>query len=75
MENNKSPEESCGKQKNFFEKNPAIRKTILLFIIAIFFITLEYLFKLTDNQIFKTILKEEKNIVAFFLNQTFDIDG
>ena len=32
------------------------------------------LFKLTDNQIFKTILKEEKNIVAFFLNQTFDID-
>jgi len=75
MENNKSPEESCGKPKNFFEKNPAIRKTILLFIIAIFFITLEYLFKLTDNQIFKTILKEEKNIVAFFLNQTFDIDG
>ena len=51
-------------------KNPAISKTISVIILAIFFITLEYLFKLSDNQIFQRILKEEKFIVDFFLNSS-----
>ena len=63
-------EDFCGKPKSFFEKNPAISKTISFIILAIFFITLEYLFKLSDNQIFQRILKEEKFIVDFFLNSS-----
>ena len=61
---------SCGKQKDFFEKNPALFKSIFLIIFAVLFITLEYLFKLSDNQIVQKILKEEKTIVDFFLNNT-----
>ena len=66
----KTLEDFCGKPKSFFEKNPAISKTISLIILAIFFITLEYLFKLSDNQIFQRILKEEKFFVDFFLNSS-----
>ena len=66
----KTLEDFCGKPKSFFEKNPAISKTISVIILAIFFITLEYLFKLSDNQIFQRILKEEKFIVDFFLNSS-----
>jgi hypothetical protein len=63
----KTLEDFCGKPKSFFEKNPAISKTISLIILAIFFITLEYLYKLSDNKIFQKILKEEKLSKTSFL--------
>lgn len=62
---------ACGKPKDFFEKNPVILKSIFLLIFAVFLITLEYLFKLSENQIFQKIIKEEKIIIDFFLNNTF----
>jgi hypothetical protein len=58
------------KTKKFFKENPAILKSILLLLIAFFFLSLEYLFKLTNNPIFQKIIKEEKNKVDFLLNQT-----
>jgi uncharacterized membrane protein YGL010W len=70
MEKSKLVEAFCGKQKNFFKANPAILKSIVLLLIALFFLSLEYLFKLTNNPIYQKILKEEKNIVDFLLNQT-----
>jgi uncharacterized membrane protein YGL010W len=70
MEKSKLVEAFCGKQKNFFKDNPAILKSILLLLIAFFFLSLEYLFKLTNNPIFQNIIKEEKNIVDFLSNQT-----
>jgi hypothetical protein len=70
MEKSKLVEAFCGKPKNFFKANPAILKSILLLLIALFFLSLEYLFKFTNNPIYQKILREEKNIVDFLLNQT-----
>ena len=70
MEKSKLVEAFCGKPKNIFKANPAILKSILLLLIALFFLSLEYLFKLTNNPIYQKILREEKNIVDFLLNQT-----
>jgi len=70
MEKSKLVEAFCGRPKNFFKTNPAILKSILLLLIALFFLSLEYLFKLTNNPIYQKILREEKNIVDFLLNQT-----
>ena len=61
----KTLEDFCGKPKSFFEKNPAISKTFSLIILAIFFITLEYLFKLSDTEFFKNEFIED-----FFLSSS-----